>query len=201
MGEQGIVPSNYVEVVAGLPPAPLPQAPPGYAPQAAVPYGAPQQLGMPQQQVPMQQMPMVANTNANTNTTVVNIQGAAAGAPFVNPGGAQCHHIWGLVNIFCLQGWFCGIAAMLSACNASSATTDAQYQASIASARCCNIAGSCVGVVTLIIIIVVAVMAAGAAAAVGGTAAYINTVSGSNYVNYNGVSSYSSFSNLFNDDY
>ena len=74
MGEQGIVPSNYVEVVAGLPPAPLPQAPPGYTPQAAVQYGAPQQLGMPQQQVPMQQqMPMVANTNANTNTTVVNI--------------------------------------------------------------------------------------------------------------------------------
>ena len=94
MGEQGIVPSNYVEVVAGLPPAPLPQAPPGYSPQAAVPYGAPQQLGMPQQQVPMQQqMPMVANTNANTNTTVVNIQGAVAGPAFVNPGGAQCHQV------------------------------------------------------------------------------------------------------------
>lgn len=178
MGEQGIVPSNYVEVVAGLPPAPLPQAPPGYAPQAAVPYGAPQQLGMPQQQVPMQQqMPMVANTNANTNTTVVNIQGAAAGPAFVNPGGAQCHHIWGLVNIFCLQGWFCGIAAMLSACNASSATTDAQYQASIASARCCNIAGSCVGVVTLIIIIVVAVLVGGTAAAISSACSTYNGVS------------------------
>ena len=53
MGQQGIVPSNYVEMMAAGPLIPaLPQAPPGYAPQAdAKSAYPPQQMGMPQQQM------------------------------------------------------------------------------------------------------------------------------------------------------
>ena len=82
MGQQGIVPSNYVEMVAGAP-VPLPQAPPGYAPQADANTGyPPQQMGMPQQQMPQQMQ----------QTTVIQM-GAPAAAGFVNPGGAPCHTV------------------------------------------------------------------------------------------------------------
>lgn len=117
MGQQGIVPSNYVEMMAAGPPIPaLPQAPPGYAPQAdAKSAYPPQQMGMPQQQmgmVPQQQMGMMPQQQMAQQTTVVQV-GAASPAVFVNPGGATCHTVRAhpstlpfpflLVSIFCFE--------------------------------------------------------------------------------------------------
>ena len=67
-----------------------------------------------------------------------------------------------MANI-CFGGLCCGIVALMSSCNANAATTDAQYQAAIASARCCNIAGTISGVIGLIIIIIVVAVTASAA--------------------------------------
>merc|ERR1719272_860724 len=79
--------------------------------------------------------------------------------------------MWGLFNIFCCWGGlFCGIAAMIQACTAASAMNASQYNSAIASAKCCNIAGSVVGPILIIVLIVV--LTAGAAAATAGAYSY-----------------------------
>lgn len=176
MGQQGIVPSNYVEMIAAGPPIPaLPQAPPGYAPQAdAKSAYPPQQMGMPQQQmgmVPQQQMGMVPQQQMAQQTTVVQV-GAASPGVFVNPGGATCHTIWGWINICCTGGWPCGIAALISACTAAAATNEQQYQSAIASARCCNIAGSAIGAVLIILIIILAATVWSGTASIASASSY-----------------------------
>jgi len=189
IGQQGIVPSNYVEMIAAGPPIPaLPQAPPGYAPQAdAKSAYPPQQMGMPQQQmgmvpqqqmgmVPQQQMGMMPQQQMAQQTTVVQV-GAASPAVFVNPGGATCHTIWGWINICCTGGWPCGIAALISACTAAAATNEQQYQSAIASARCCNIAGSAIGAFLIILIIILACTVWAGAASIA-TSSYSCTYNG-----------------------
>lgn len=153
LGEQGIVPSNYCEQIAGGPPVPgLPAAPPSYGAQPAAGYApaAPAAGYAPQQGY--------AAPGQQQQTTVVQMGGGMQ-APFMNPNGGQCQMVWAVINI--ISGvWPCGCVALCSAMGATGATNIAVYNSNMATAKMCNIAGTITLVIAIIIIIVVVVKVA-----------------------------------------